>query len=222
MRKHNQSLLSFEVLVFRIFFLISIVLTSCSNDSELPYQSCQEGFNYTMGGETITLTPVTGAVMVEFLDSENLETQIQSLFATYEFLDEEFFPSGNSNQRIFRLKSQNCDALYESLMILNQDESIAAATPRLKPHGPGIHDPSPWTLVNRVSIHPNKEEDIPEILEWALENGLEWEYSTWLTQRFVVKNVITGFEPLEIATKAKKELNAKWADADFIIPIRRH
>ncbi|WP_194973253.1 hypothetical protein [Aquiflexum lacus] len=52
-----------------------------------------------------------------------------------------------------------------------------------------------------------------------LENGLEWEGSTSLTQRFVVKDVITGFEPLEIARKAKNELDSKWVAADFIVPI---
>jgi hypothetical protein len=198
------------------FFLTLIIITSCANDSELPEESCQESFLY----ETISLTPVTGVVMVEFKDFENIETQIQSLFARYEFLDEELFPIGNFSNRVpFWLKPQSCEALYKSLMILNQDESIFAATPRLEPSGPGIHDRSPWTLVNRVSIHPNNEEDIPEILEWANENGLVWEGSTWLTQRFVVKDVITGFEPLEIATKAKNELDSKWVAADFIVPI---
>ncbi|WP_373523797.1 hypothetical protein [Aquiflexum sp.] len=200
------------------FFLTLIIISSCSNDRELPDESCQEIFLY----ETISLTPVTGVVMVEFKDFENIETQIQSLFSTYEFLDEELFPIGNFSNRVpFWLKSQSCKALYESLIILNEDESISAATPILRPQGPGIQDSSPWTLVNRVSIHPNSEEGIPEILEWANENGLEWEGSTGLTQRFVVKDVRTGFEPLEIATKAKNELSVRWADADFIVPINR-
>ncbi len=193
-----------------------IIISSCANDSELPDESCQESFLY----ENISFTPVTGVVMVEFKDYENIETQIQSLFATYEFLDEELSPVGNFSNRVpFWLKSQSCEALYESLMILNQDESIAAATPILRPQGSEIQGSSPWTLVNGISIHPNKEEDIPQILEWANENGLEWEGSTSLTQRFVVKDVITGFEPLEIATKAKNELNVRWADADFTVPI---
>lgn len=201
----------------RSFFILTlIILSSCENDSELSDESCQESFLY----ETITFTPVTGVVMVEFKDFENLETQIQSLFATYEFLNEELSPIGNFSNRVpFWLKPKTCEALYESLMILNQDESIAAATPTLIPQGPGIQDPSPWTLVNGVSIHPNKEEDIPIILEWANENGLEWKGSTWLTQRFVVKDVRSGFEPLEIARKAKNELDPKWVAADFIIPI---
>ncbi len=75
-----------------LFFVIVLIPASCSTDSELSDQSCQEAFLYPMSDETISLTPVTGVVMLEFLDSENIETLIQSLFATYEFLDEEFFP----------------------------------------------------------------------------------------------------------------------------------
>lgn len=193
-----------------------IINSSCANDTELPDESCNESILY----ENISFTPVTGVVMVEFKDFENIETQIQSLFANYEFLDEELSPVGNFSNRVpFWLKPQSCKALYESLLILNKDESITAATPLLSPKGTGIYDPSPWILVNRVSIHPNKEEDIPEILELANQNGLEWEESTSLTQRFVVKEVITGFEPLEIAGKAKIELDSKWVAADFIVPI---
>ncbi|EMS31493.1 hypothetical protein C943_02148 [Mariniradius saccharolyticus AK6] len=76
-------------------------------------------------------------------------------------------------------------------------------------------------MVNGISIHPNNEGDIPAILEWASDNGLDWEASTYSTQRFVVKEVKTGFEPLEIAIKAQKDLNVRWAEADFIVPITR-
>jgi len=107
------------------------------------------------------------------------------------------------------------------LEILNQDKSIAAATPRFKPEGKGIHDQSPWTLVNGISIQPNSEEDIPEILEWASDNGLDWEGSSWLTQRFAVKEVRTGFEPLEIAIKVQNELNVNWAEPNFVVAINR-
>jgi hypothetical protein len=212
----HQNFDVFFVMIRSFFILTLIIISSCANDSELRDQSCQESFLY----ENISFTPVTGVVMVEFKDFENIETQIQSLFATYEFLDEELSPVGNFSNRVpFWLKSQSCEALYESLMILNQDESIAAATPILRPQGSEIQGSSPWTLVNGISIHPNNEDDIPKILEWAFENGLEWKGSTGLTQRFVVKDVITGFEPLEIARKAKNELDSKWVAADFIVPI---
>lgn len=209
--------------MIRILFLLPfLILTSCSNDRELPEPTCEVSYLYAISGEPTSLTPVTGVLWVEFLDSENLETQIRSLFDRYEFLDEKLFPVGNfSNSVPFWLTSKECDVLYQSLEILNQDESIAAATPRLKPERNGINDQSPWTLVNGILIHPNNEGDIPAILEWAFDNGLDWESSTYSTQSFVVKDVKTGFEPLEIAIKAQKELDVSWAEADFIVPITR-
>jgi hypothetical protein len=203
----------------RIFFVSIIVLvSSCAKESELPDESCRESILY----ENISFTPVTGRVLVEFKETENIEAQIRTLFATYDFLDDRHFPIGNFTKRVFfPLKSQTCDSLYESLILLNQHESVSAATPSLSPKGPEIYDPAPWTMVNGISIHPNNEEDIPEILEWASDNGLVWEASTYLTQRFAVKDVKTGFEPLETAIKAQKELNVKWADASFIVPINR-
>lgn len=209
--------------MIRILFLLPfLILASCSNEREQPEPTCEVSYLYAISGEPMSLTPVTGELWVEFLDSENLETQIQSLFDRYEFLNQKLFPVGNFSIRVpFWLTSKECDVLYQSLEILNQDESIAAATPRLKFERNGINDQSPWTLVNGIAIHPNNEEDIPAILEWASDNGLVWRASTYLTQRFAVKNVKTGFEPLEIAIKAQKELNVRWAEADFIVPITR-
>jgi hypothetical protein len=207
----------------RILFLLPfLILASCSNDRELPEPTCEVSYLYAISGEPTSLTPITGVLWVEFLDSENLETQIQSLFDRYEFLDEKLFPVGNFSIRVpFGLTSKECDDLYQSLEILNQDEFVAAATPRFRLDRNGINDQIPWTLVNGISIHPNNEGDIPAILEWAFDNGLVWKASTYLTQRFAVKDVKTGFEPLEIAIKAQKELNVRWAEADFIVPITR-
>lgn len=207
----------------RILFLLPfLILASCSNDRELPEPTCEVSYLYAISGEPTSLTPITGVLWVEFLDSENLETQIQSLFDRYEFLDEKLFPVGNFSIRVpFGLTSKECDDLYQSLEILNQDEFVAAATPRFRLDRNGINDQIPWTLVNGISIHPNNEGDISAILEWAFDNGLVWKASTYLTQRFAVKDVKTGFEPLEIAIKAQKELNVRWAEADFIVPITR-
>lgn len=209
--------------MIRILFLLPfLILASCSNDSEQINPSCEVNFLYSIGDKPISLIPVTGVLTVQFLDSENLETQIRSLFDRYEFLDEKLFPVGNfSNSVPFWLTSKECDVLYQSLEILNQDESISAATPSFKAARNGINDQIPWTLVNGISIHPNNEGDIPAILEWAFDNGLDWESSTYSTQSFVVKDVKTGFEPLEIAIKAQKELDVSWAEADFIVPITR-
>ena len=207
----------------RILFLLPfLILASCSNDRELPEPTCEVSYLYAISGEPTSLTPVTGVLWVEFLDSGNLETQIRSLFDRYEFLDEKLFPVGNfSNSVPFGLTSKECDDLYKSLEILNQDESVAAATPRFRLDRNGINDQFPWTLVNGISIHPNTEGDIPAILEWAFDNGLDWESSTYSTQSFVVKDMKTGFEPLEIAIKAQKELDVSWASANFIVPIMR-
>jgi len=83
-----------------LFFLTFLILSSCANEIGQQDQFCQVTFLYSIAEEPISLTPVTGELMVEFLDSKTLEIQIQSLFARYDFLDEEFFPVGIFTSRV--------------------------------------------------------------------------------------------------------------------------
>lgn len=199
-----------------------ITLLSCTDEPELPTSTCGDAFVYNSGTDSFTLRAVPGSVWIELEDPENPEIQIAALFAEYTFLDDTTFPQGNYLNRFpALLKSTSCESLYEALEMLNQDEKIAAATPRLKPEGPGIFDNTPWILVNTVSIQPFDASDDAMIVEWAEIQGLELANESFGTLRFRVKEVRSGFEPLEIAIKAQNELDVKWALADFIVPIFR-
>lgn len=203
-----------------IFGLISLL--SCTDEPELPSNTCGDAFVYNSGTDNFTLRAVPGSVWIELEDPENPEVQITALFAEYTFLDDTEFPQGNYLNRFpALLKSRSCENLYEALEILNQDKKIAAATPRLKPEGPGVFDNTPWILVNRVSIQTLDPSQDAMIMEWAEIQGLELASESYGTLRFRVKEVSTGFEPLEIAIKAQNELDVKWASADFIVPIFR-
>lgn len=199
-----------------------ITLLSCNDEPELSTNTCGDAFAYRSGTDSFTLRAVPGSVWIELENPENPEIQIAALFAEYTFLDDTIFPQGNYLNRFpALLKSRSCESLYEALEILNQDEKIAAATPRLRPEGPGIFDSTPWILVNTVSIQTFDPSDDAMIVEWAEIQGLELESESYGALRFRIKEVSSGFEPLEIAIKAQNELDVKWASAGFIVPIFR-
>lgn len=205
-----------------LFLFVLVTLASCADDPELPASTCGDSFLYGSGEDSYTLTSVPGSVFIELQDPENPEAQIEALFAEYDFLDNTNFPQGNTLRRFpALLKDTSCENLFEVLKILNQDEKISAATPKFEPDGPGIMIRQFWTLINGISIMPHEPEDEANILEWADSNGLESRGSSYGTLLFRVKQVSSGFEPLEIAIKAKKELDVQWATANFLIPIWR-
>jgi hypothetical protein len=205
-----------------ILILLLFTLASCADDPDLPTSNCGESFLYGSGEDIYTLRPIPGNVFIELQGPENPEAQIEALFAKYDFLDDTFFPQGNTLRRFpVLLKNLSCESLFEALKILNQNETISAATPRFEPEGEGVFNDKPWTLINGISIMPHQPDDEANIMEWANNNGLEYRDSSYGTLLFRVNQVSSGFEPLEIAIKAKDELDVRWALADFLIPIWR-
>jgi hypothetical protein len=218
-RKMTRVYLKKDVAGFLCVALSAAVVSGfLSCDADAPPAACAPVFYYS-GNTKVFVEPVTDRVWIELDTMVVPKSRALHFLARFSFLDTGVV---RSNTPLWRggpvgLRDEtDCAGLNERLKILNREVGIRAATPCLSFPG-GNSAPDLVLLPEVLAAHnPNVITDI-DFIRYAEGLGLVFVKSMLHEIHvFRVKDVVTGWEAMEISNKIYEGNKANFAHPNFI------
>lgn len=212
-------MLRYALLVTSMLFLFS-----CQKNEVNPVLDlCREQYFYYSGGEKNYFKHSLQEMHLVFEQDTVSKTEAESILATFDGLDSDL--SGymthdeNYNKIWVRTNEKcDCDTYKNKLKEVNSDPNIFSATPIFY----YANDPlAYWVLLSEVSIMFDEQLITgADFINYAETLNLELiDDFRYPTLHFKVKEVVTGFEALEISNKLHESDSVIFAQPNSIVRI---
>lgn len=204
----------------KLFLLLIGLLYFCSCEKEdhlSNLQLCEDKYFYYSDSSKIILNHSLSEVWIEFKQSDVTGEEAKTILSNYSFINADNLSADSYYDRFKAVINESCDcAIYRNyLKELNQDSEIFSATPIFYT---STTDPmSYWILLSEVLTVNNSELiSESEFINYAETLNLLLVELKYSTQHFKVKEVITGFEALEISNQIYESGKVKYSHPNFI------
>ncbi|GCC53500.1 hypothetical protein SanaruYs_37450 [Chryseotalea sanaruensis] len=200
------------------------VLVSCEKKEASPQMRlCDtEYFYYASAGVKVNLKQSLSEMWIVFGEDEITKEDAESILNKYSFI--EYNVLNNNYSKVWvRLKenSADCATMNNYLKILNEDDEIYSATPLFYLVE---NDLSSYFILISEVLTKNNESLIsePDFIDYVESMNLELVGESYNIQYFKVKEVVTGFESLEMANQIYESGKAEYAEPNGIVNFVLH
>lgn len=213
------------MLRFVLIVTATLILFTCQKDEVIPtpvLDLCQEQyFYYSGGGKNYFKHSLQEVYLVMEQDTVS-KTEAESILATFDFVDSDLSHymthDENYNQIWVKINEKgDCSSFRNKLKEINADPNIFSATPVFY----YANDPlAYWVLLSEVvTKHDEQLINEEDFINYAENINLELIDSSYSTHHYKVKEVVTGFEALEISNQLYVSDSVVFAHPNFIARI---
>ncbi len=200
-----------------------VLLSSCDKDESLATREvCDNGYFYYSGDEKTQLNQSLTEIWIVFDQDEVSKELAESILGKYSFLEVNLL-SNDYKQVKTRINENatDCAVVQEYLKELNNDKQIFSASPVFYL---SENDPNSYFILLSEVLTKNNDNVISEsdLINYAETFGLELIEAKYSSQYFKVKEVITGFESLEISNQIYESGKVTYSHPNFIAKIELH
>jgi len=209
---------------YQLFIIIGLILlVSCEKDETFSSNRVcdKEYFYYTSNLDSkVFFKQSLNEVWIVFEQDVVSKELAESILGKYSFIEMSTIMANNFNQVSARINEDvsDCSIVNNYLKVLNEDEEIFSATPVFYFNE---NDPDSYMILLSEVLTKNDAQYIsePDFIDYAETLNLELVEAKHSTQYFKVKEVITGFEALEISNLIFKNGKVEYANPNFIAKI---
>jgi len=212
--------------MLRSTLLVTVVylLFSCQKDEINPVLDlCQEQYYYYSGGDKNYLKHSLQEVYLVMEQDTVSKTEAESIISSFDFLDSDLSRylthDENYNNIWVRINEKcDCSSYKNKLKEINADSNVSSATPIFY----YANDPlAYWVLLSEVSIMFDEQLITgADFINYAETLNLELiDDFRYPTLHFKVKEVVTGFEALEISNKLHESDSVIFTQPNSIVRI---
>ena len=203
-----------------MLFLISSLFISCEEEDSLTLeQSCSEDYFYYSDNGEINLNLSLSEIWIKFAGDTVSRDYAENILGQYEFIE---LKKGGGDENYHQVKAtfnieSDCTAVKKLLVALNENPEIFSATPVFSLQD-DISNDFYMILLSEILIMPKEEIPSSEFLKLTENFDVDFIENNF-GYRLRVKNVITGFESLEIANELYESGKVLYSHPNFIAPI---
>lgn len=208
-----------NIIYYLVLSLLLVPLSSCEKETLPDARVCEEEHFYYSAGSKILLQHSLSETWIEFKQTGVTKEVAETILGSYPFINTDFASKINNRGVWVKINGKpDCTTFKNHLRELNQNDAIFSATPLFYPSDgkSGFH----MILLSEVlTKHNPSSVSEAEFIEYAETFDLELIASKNWTQRFRVKEVVTGFEALEKGNLIYEGAKAEYSHPNFMADI---